>query len=88
MIVSVYISFIANFKVILVNILNKCTLAMRKNYNDIKVLKKLYMKRKFLKYETAIKIKISSDVKLKFRNQIIELLYFSHYFGNVVMYNS
>lgn len=88
MIVSVYISFIANFKVILVNILNKCTLAMRKNDNDIKVLKKLYMKRKFLKYETAIKIKISSDVKLKFRNQIIELLYFSHYFGNVVMYNS
>lgn len=61
---------------------------MRKNDNDIKVLKKLYMKRKFLKYETAIKIKISSDVKLKFRNQIIELLYFSHYFGNVVMYNS
>lgn len=88
MIVSVYISFIANFKVILVNILNKCTLAMRKNDNDIKVLKKLYMKRNFLKYETAIKIKISSYVKLKFRNQIIELLYFSHYFGNVVMYNS
>lgn len=60
---------------------------MRKNDNDIKVLKKLYMKRKFLNYKTAIKIKISSYVKLKFRNQIIELL-FSHYFGNVVMYNS
>ena len=61
---------------------------MRKDDNRHQSSQEIVYEKKIFKVRNSYKIKISSYVKLKLRNQIIELLYFSHYFQNVVMYNS